>query len=158
MLFTMKQKTKRECANPDCDVIFNMFKSTDKYCSYFCKVDTEGKPEIKKSKPINKKSKKQKVLDAKYSVLRIEFLGKPENQICPITKLATTDVHHKMGRIGFADQWARDNDTPLLLDTRFWVSLSREGHKYVEENPVWAKENGYSLSRLEKNGGTEENK
>jgi len=144
----MKVKTHRNCDNPDCGKEFKKFKSTDKYCSYSCKVAVEGKPEPRQSKAINKKSKKQAVLDGKYTVARIEFLGKPENKICPITKRPATDIHHKMGRIGFADQWARDNNIPLLLDTRFWVALSRAGHTYVEEHPEWAKENGYSLNRL----------
>lgn len=108
-----------------------------------------GKPK-KQQKPIPKKSKKKQVEDLQYSVLRIEFLGKPENKICPIYGLPTTDIHHKKGRIGFADQWARDNNISLTLDTRFWVALSRKGHDYVEDNPEWAKENGYSLSRLAK--------
>jgi len=88
-------------------------------------------------KPIKKVSDKRKIENAKYLVLRIEFLGKPENQKCPINGKPTTDVHHMKGRIG-----------DLLLDTRYWVALSREGHKFVEENPEWAKENGYSLNRL----------
>lgn len=92
---------------------------------------------LKSLNPIPKVSKKRQIENAKYSVLRIEFLGKPENRICPITNQPTTDIHHKKGRIG-----------SLLLDTRYWIALSREGHKFVEENPEWAKENGYSLNRL----------
>jgi len=52
-------------------------------------------------------------------------------------KTETTDIHHKKGRIG-----------KLYLDITFWIALSREGHCMVEENPEWAKENGYSLDRL----------
>lgn len=88
-------------------------------------------------KPINKVSDKRKVENLKYLAQRIVFLGKKENQICPITKTPTTDVHHKKGRRG-----------SLYLDETYWVALSREGHKFVEEHPEWAKENGYSLSRL----------
>lgn len=142
--------------------VWKQYNSLQKCPCSLCKEERNnvksGRLVTKIKKPIKKVTDKQKILNAKYSVLRIEFLGKPENKICPITKRGTTDVHHKMGRIGFADQWARENNIPLLIDTRFWVSLSREGHKYVEENPVWAKENGYSLSRLETNGCTEENK
>lgn len=94
-------------------------------------------PIAKKQYTIPKKSKKRAIEEAKYIVLRIEFLSKKENQICPITKQPTTDIHHKRGRIG-----------NLLLDTRYWVALSREGHKYVEEHPDWAKQNGFSLDRL----------
>ena len=90
-----------------------------------------------KPKRINQKSKKRIDQEKIYTQLRKAFLNKKENKICPITKKPTTDIHHKKGRIG-----------DLLLDTKYWVALSREGHKKVEENPLWAKENGYSLSRL----------
>ena len=125
----------KKCAH--CGKLFTpKYLTTEKYCSFDCSkanaVNTK-----KPQKPINKLSKKRQVEELRYKVLRIEFLGKKENQICPITKKKTTDIHHKKGRIG-----------SLLLDTRYWVALSREGHKYVEENPEWAKENGYSLSRL----------
>lgn len=111
------------------------------YCSAACKFKY-AKPiniKLKAMKPIPKVSDKRKVENAKYSVLRIEFLGKKENQICPITGWPTTDIHHKKGRIG-----------ELFLDTRYWIALSREGHQHVEDNPEWAKENGYSLDRLSK--------
>ncbi|WP_262885687.1 hypothetical protein [Myroides sp. LoEW2-1] len=36
----------------------------------------------------------------------------------------------------------------LFLDTRYWLAVSREGHRMIEENPKWAKEKGYSLNRL----------
>ena len=88
-------------------------------------------------KPIPKVSKKRQIQNLQYSVLRTEFLGKKENQICPITGNPTTDIHHKKGRVG-----------ELFLDTKYWVALSREGHRFVEENPEWAKEKGYSLNRL----------
>lgn len=99
-------------------------------------------------KPIPKVSKKKAVLDAKYTVKKIVYMGKPENKICPVTNQPTTDIHHKMGRVGFADSWARINNIPLLLDERFWLAVSRDGHRQIEENPAWAKEQGYSLSRL----------
>jgi hypothetical protein len=91
----------------------------------------------KKHKPIKKVSDKRKLEQIIYNSERIKFLSLPENKICPITKKPTTDVHHKKGRIG-----------DLFLDKKYWVALSRDGHKFVEENPEWAKENGHSLSRL----------
>ena len=65
-----------------------------------------------------------------------------------ITKEKATDIHHKMGRIGYADEWARQENIPLLLDVRFWLAVSRKGHQMIEENPEWAKENNYSIDRL----------
>lgn len=93
----------------------------------------------KKQYSIPKVSEKRKIDNLKYSAQRIVFLGKPENKICPITGWPTTDIHHKKGRVG-----------DLFLDERYWVALSREGHQYVEDNPEWAKENGFSLDRLSK--------
>lgn len=95
----------------------------------------EGRKTIYK---IRSRSKKRSNQENQYTKLRKEFLARKENKICPITKKPTTDIHHKKGRIG-----------SLLLDTRYWIALSREGHQKVENNPKWAKENGYSLSRLE---------
>lgn len=92
---------------------------------------------VKKAYTIPQVSDKRKIENAKYTVLRIEFLGKKENQICPITGWPTTDIHHKKGRVG-----------DLFLDTKYWIALSREGHQFVEDNPEWAKENGFSLDRL----------
>ena len=50
-----------------------------------------------------------------------------------------TEVHHKKGRIG-----------KLLTDIRYFLGVCRECHNKIELNPTWAKENGYSLNRLDK--------
>lgn len=97
----------------------------------------DPKPERKeKAKPakISPLSKKRKAENKEYLTLRDVFLN---GKICPITKQKATQVHHKKGRIG-----------KLLTDVRFWLAVSAEGHKKIEENPEWAKENGYSLNRL----------
>jgi len=36
----------------------------------------------------------------------------------------------------------------LLLDERYWLPVSRQGHNMIENNPKWAKERGFSLDRL----------
>lgn len=127
------------CKNPDCKKEFTpMYSSLEKYCSYEC-IKSCSKPDIrlKTVYKIPKVSKKRQVEQLQYQVLRTEFLSKPENKICPITNQPTTDIHHKKGRVG-----------SLFLNTDFWIALSREGHKFVEENPEWSKANGYSLNRL----------
>ncbi|WP_060868532.1 hypothetical protein [Chryseobacterium indologenes] len=119
------------------------------YRAYRNQVNAEKKPkETKARKPIPRVSKKRAVEDAKYTAAKIQYMSKVENKICPVTGQITTDVHHKKGRVGFADQWARINNISLLLDTRFWLAVSRDGHRQIEENPSWAKEMGYSLNRL----------
>jgi len=124
-----------------CGTEFKQYNSLNTFCSASCKFKYGKKINIK-LKPVYKipsVSKKRKVENAQYTVLRIEFLSKPENKICPITGWPTTDIHHKKGRVG-----------DLFLDTKYWIALSREGHQHVEDNPEWAKENGYSLDRLSK--------
>ena len=102
------------------------------------KKKNEGKQKtIKEFKPIPKISQKRKIENAKYIVLRIEFLGKKENSICPVTGEKTTEIHHKKGRVG-----------SLFLNTKFWRGVSRKGHLKIENNPEWAKENGFSENRL----------
>ena len=131
----MTKAKEKKCAA--CSTPFKQYSSLDKYCSYSCKIANDGQTERKTIYKIKPISQKRQIENLKYQVLRTEFLGKPENQICPITNQPTTDIHHKKGRVG-----------SLFLDTTFWIALSREGHRYVEENPEWAKENGYSLNRL----------
>jgi hypothetical protein len=132
----MKKHTKN-CANTACGKEFHPYTTIDKYCSAPCFLLCFKEKPKKEQKAIPKVSKKKTIEILRYSVLRQEFLGKPENQICPVTGNQTTDVHHKKGRVG-----------ELFLDTSFWIALSRQGHQYVEEHPEWAKEKGYSLSRL----------
>jgi len=129
-----------------CGNEFKQYNSLQKCRCKFSKPQPNLK--LKSPKPIKKVSDKMKVLNAKYSVLRIEFLGKLENKICPVTKEATTEVHHMKGRKGFADEWAKENNIPLLIDVRFFLAVSRKGHIKIELNPEWAKENNYSLNRL----------
>lgn len=113
-----------------------------KMCQYCYWSDNKKKNEgkqktIKEFKPIPKISQKRKIENAKYIVLRIEFLGKKENSICPVTGEKTTEIHHKKGRVG-----------SLFLNTKFWLGVSRKGHLKIENNPEWAKENGFSENRL----------
>lgn len=123
----------RPCKYAECNNSFLQYNSLTQFCSPQCK-KASGK-----FKAPNKVSEKRKEENKLYSALRADFLSLPENQICPITGLPTTDIHHKKGRIG-----------KLLTDTRFWIALSREGHDFVEANPQWAYENGYSLKRNKK--------
>jgi len=83
-----------------------------------------------------------------------EYSRKKQNWIkgkrcAVIPHLPATDIHHMKGRVGYADQWARDNDVPLLIDERHWLPVSRAGHMRIEENPAWARKMGYSENRSE---------
>ena len=96
-------------------------------------------------KPIAKATKvKQKELQM-YAQLKKRFMlgrwcayhGRP---------CIPTDVHHSMGRDGFAD----DKEIPLLLDVRYFVAVCRDAHNWIEKNPNEAKNQGYSYDRLTK--------
>lgn len=60
-----------------------------------------------------------------------------------------SDVHHKMGRVGYADAWARENDIPLLLDVRYFLAVTRKGHQWIEDgaNRKQALALGYIIPR-----------
>ena len=95
------------------------------------------------SKPIKKVSEKRNKENEIYFAKRKIFLSKKENIICPITGEKTTEIHHIKKRIGFADDWAKENDINLLLDERFWLAVSRKGHIWIHDNINEAKKLGY---------------
>ncbi|OQB12772.1 MAG: hypothetical protein BWY15_02066 [Firmicutes bacterium ADurb.Bin193] len=97
--------------------------------------------------PPKKVSQKQKEKNAEYSAERKEWLIGKKCVVFP-EKDATT-VHHGKGRIGYADDWARQKGITLLMDKRYWIPASMEGHEYIERNPDTAKREGWSWSRLE---------
>jgi hypothetical protein len=61
-----------------------------------------------------------------------------------------TQVHHMYNRSidEFAVDWAREHNIPYLLDERFWLPTSDEGHDMITENSAWAWENGFSFKRV----------
>lgn len=109
--------------------------------TYFAKVyqksfeDTKPeKAEKKKPKPIRKQSAKREVENKEYLKKRILFLSLPKNKICPITKGKTTEVHHTYS--------GKDRATHFL-DEETWIGVSREGHKWIHDNPKKARELGF---------------
>jgi hypothetical protein len=97
---------------------------------------------IKEKEPINKVSDKRGKELSQYAALKKKFML---NRWCQYhgRPCLPTEIHHAKGRTGF-----NENGVPMLLDVRYFVPLCREAHKYIEENPQFAKENGYSESRL----------
>lgn len=101
-----------------------------------CKFHDKGKPNKPKNKFISPISNKELKRLAKYRPIRDKFLK--ENPTCMVSGCdGKSTVHHAMGRIG-----------DLLWDIKYFRNLCWEHHKYVEEHPEWAKENGYSINRL----------
>lgn len=101
--------------------------------------------------PIPKVSKKRKIENTQYTIKRLQFLAQPENLRCFIegcNKRADT-VEHTMGRKGFADQWARDNNISLYLDVRFWKPCCNDHNLELERNPELSQK--YQLSKISGN-------
>lgn len=106
--------------------------------------------EPKKPKWIRSVSKRMASTKAKYRKMAAEFVAAAvaRGETCPVVhaieSLRTgmkyghpisaklSAVHHKRGRVG-----------ALLLDTRFWMCVSREGHRFIHSNIAKARENGW---------------
>lgn len=91
---------------------------------------------------ISIKSDKQKDLDKKFSKAKREYLKEHpfcEAKIDGCTKVSI-DVHHKAGKAS----------EELLLDKSKFLSVCRHCHVVIEKNPAFAKQNGFSISRLSK--------
>lgn len=102
---------------------------------------------LKSFKPIKKVSDKQKALNQIYQKLRIEILTEA-NFKCFVdgcNRLANT-IEHQKGRKGYADQWANDNNIPLLIDKRYLKPCCWHHNVEFENNPELSKE--YQLSKL----------
>ena len=84
----------------------------------------------------------------KYKKKRIEFLSKPENSICFISgcNSRANTIEHTRGRVGYADDFARENGITLYLDERFWKPCCLHHNQELENNPELSK--AYQLSKL----------
>lgn len=92
--------------------------------------------------PIRKISSKQSKLNREYSQVRKAFLiVNPKCRVFPTER--ATQVHHTMGRRGYADDYARENDISLTVDIRYFLAVSEKGHTWIHKNPRKAAENGW---------------
>jgi hypothetical protein len=130
---TIKRK-KKKCK--DCNEMQYLWAyNRCKRCDAIHKASTQ-KPKEKKTYTIPSVSKTQLKRLAEYRKQRKDFMSKHEKcQVCRVKD--ATEVHHKAGRVG--DNLTNQND---------FLAVCRGCHRKIEENPKWAKENGYSTNRL----------
>jgi hypothetical protein len=114
-----------------CGAEFRQYRSTDRYCSFSC---VPKKRKNVTTKPIARRSKKLAKKEREYSEIRKLFLD--ENPKCSVCQGVATEIHHKKGRGKY------------LLIVKYFLAVCWRCHKEIEENPIWAKENNYSVSRL----------
>lgn len=65
-----------------------------------------------------------------YILKKRAFLEKKPCAVYP--SLKATEVHHIRGRLG-----------PLLEDQQYWLAVSTQGHRWIHNNPVKARELGF---------------
>lgn len=91
---------------------------------------------------VAKVSEKQEDLNKKFAKAKKEYLREHpfcEANIDGCTKVSI-DVHHKAGKASEV----------LLLDKSLFLGVCRHCHSIIEANPSWAKQQGFSVSRLTK--------
>lgn len=98
--------------------------------------------EKKKRKRIPYVSESRKLDNKLYKQARKEYLANhPYCERC--LELNTyffgrsNQIHHRKGRVG-----------SLLFNNKFFMACCDDCHKYIEANPIEAKEKGWSISRL----------
>lgn len=103
-------------------------------CTYHYKLH---KLKIKKPKQLKKVSPRQSKRLSEYKKAKEEYLF--VNKICQVETCQNlaAEIHHKAGRIG-----------ALLWNKYYFLAVCRECHNKIELSPLWAKANGYSVSRL----------
>jgi hypothetical protein len=73
--------------------------------------------------------------ERKYSVRAKVFLMlNPRCGVFP--DLRSNQVHHKKGRSG-----------KMLLEEKYFMAVSQEGHDWIRDNPTLAEEKGYTIKR-----------
>lgn len=116
-----------------------------KYCQGCWKLELpkssrRNKPTTRQ-KRIPQASSKRKTQLLQYSISRKVFLNKYPKCQAHLPQVCTqisTDVHHMKGRVG-----------ALYLDERYWLSVCRGCHYWIEMRPEEAKVLGFSMSRLQ---------
>lgn len=93
----------------------------------------------KEPKPIARRTKEGEKEDREYLKRRAKYLQ--EHPVCQCGAIGctgvATEIHHRKGR----GIW--------LLVVKFFLAVCRHCHDKIEAEPAWAKENGYSLDRVE---------
>lgn len=94
---------------------------------------------IEEKKPIKIKpsSQKRQKQNREYAKVRKQFLIEhPRCQVKGCNQVST-ECHHQKGRIG-----------DLLINSTYFLAVCHDHHVLIECDPEFAKEQGYSQSRL----------
>lgn len=130
-------------------VVWKQYNSLQKCQCEECK-KIRAKPVELKGKPlyrIPKVSGKRQKLIPVYEKVRIEVLTEAKFK-CFIEGCANVanTIEHQMGRRGYADDWARENNITLYVDKRFLKACCLHHNGELENNPELSKK--YQLSKI----------
>ena len=136
-----KPKKCKECGSE-----YVPYSSLQKFCSLEC-FKKGKKPDLKLKVPksIKRVSDKRKELNKIYETVRIEVLTESKFKcfIEGCNNVANT-IEHLAGRKGFYDEWAKENNIPLLIDKRFLKACCLTHNGELETNPELSKKYQYS--------------
>lgn len=128
-------------------VVWKQYNSLQKCPCEQCKKSKIKRPNLKLKSlyKIPKVSDKRKALMPIYEKVRIEVLSEAKF-VCFIDgcKNVANTIEHSAGRKGFYDDWARDNNIPLLVDKRFLKACCLAHNGELENNPELSKQYQYS--------------
>lgn len=135
----------KECSG--CHKPRKIWKNIDgqKFCQSCAYKRQPSKTRTVSTRTISFRSEKRIIQDKQYNKLRKDFLIEHP---CCVAQLAgctgydtdTLTIQHKRGRVG-----------KLYLDTRYWITLCLNCHRWVNEHPNESIELGLAESRLNKN-------
>lgn len=105
----------------------------------YCRLHISGS--LKEPKPIAKESKQRKEVNKDYLPAAKEYIKK--HPLCKIKSAVCTGksqhVHHLKGRIG-----------DMLTDKKYWMPACDKCNSWLEQNDLWARQNGFKLSKHSK--------
>lgn len=115
------------------------------YCKYHQYLRTDKKQKSIKKSYIRPMSEKMEEDYKIYRPLMDEYMS--EHKTCEVFGCCrpSNDLHHKKGRTGYADDWARSEGVKLLWDVRWFMAVCRICHNRFDEDPNWARKNEYLI-------------
>ena len=133
-------KFMKVCNNPDgCSC------PNQKFCKWYGSEKKAKKQCGLKRTRIAPRSEKAKDYYKIYNALKETYL--PGKRCAVFPEKWAGQIHHVRGRATnqFADDWARERDVPLLIDVRWFLPVSQEGHDWVHSHPIESRERGWLL-------------
>jgi hypothetical protein len=144
----MNQLKDKKCKN--CGNKFTPFTTLQQVCSKKCELEYKKSKQKNKSKAFPPKrtsiapmSKKAKAEHAIYMPIRNEYMK--EHPVCECCNQGpSNEIHHIMGRVGYANKDARLRGIKLLWDKKHFLAVCRSCHNEIHfGSPEWARKKGY---------------